>query len=180
MSLLLNVENLGIGYQKTPLVENLNIKLSKGEHLQIIGGNGCGKTTLIKTLLGEIPPLSGKCSTYFKNPYYLEQHYQKNIHLPLTVKEILGPHHKDLNISPHLKWNDLSGGQKQQVLIKKAFTKNHDLIIFDEPLNHLDQQAITNTKSLLENEMKKKTQLSFITVSHIPLLFNAPTQKVHL
>ena len=57
---LLSFENIAIGYDNNPIVENLTFAIEKGDYLTILGENGAGKSTLLKTMLGLIKPLSGK------------------------------------------------------------------------------------------------------------------------
>ena len=58
--IVIKVENLSAGYDKKPIMENLNFQIFKGEVFVIIGGSGCGKSTLMKNMIGLLPPISGK------------------------------------------------------------------------------------------------------------------------
>ena len=57
---LLSFENLSIGYENTPVLENLSFAIEKGDYVAIIGENGAGKSTLLKTMLGLIAPIKGQ------------------------------------------------------------------------------------------------------------------------
>ena len=57
---LLSFENITIGYDNHPIVENLNFEIEQGDYLTVLGENGAGKSTLLKTMLGLIKPLSGR------------------------------------------------------------------------------------------------------------------------
>ena len=57
---LLSFENISIGYDNNPIVENLNFEVEQGDYLTVLGENGAGKSTLLKTMLGLMKPLSGK------------------------------------------------------------------------------------------------------------------------
>ena len=57
---LLSFENVSIGYDNNPIIENLNFEVEQGDYLTILGENGAGKSTLLKTMLGLIRPISGK------------------------------------------------------------------------------------------------------------------------
>lgn len=166
MSLILSFKNLSIGYGKTLLAKNLNIELHSGEVLLLCGSNGSGKTTLVKTLLGETPALSGDIECSAKSIYYFRQSYEANIHFPITVGEILDKKDHVHNMESDLKWNELSGGQKQRVLIYKIFSENHDLIIMDEPLNHLDENTILDFHELIEEQYQKNPNMTLVIISH--------------
>ena len=179
MNSILSFKNLSIGYSHDKIVQGLNMELYQGETLQIIGANGSGKTTLIKTLLGEIPAIDGEIHRGYKTSYYLKQNYQEEIHLPITVNEILDREAQNIDFSTDLKWNDLSGGQKQQVLILKAFSQQADLIVLDEPLNHLDIQSIERVSGLIKQKLNENKLLTVIIISHIPIKFGE-TKRLEL
>ena len=152
----------------------------EGEVLQIVGSNGSGKTTLVKTLLGEIDAIDGCVERKFSNAYYLSQNYDDYIHLPITVAEILNQQTSEIDFDDRLKWNELSGGQKQQVLILRAFSQDADLLILDEPLNHLDQDFVGKVKDLIERKLAENPKLSVILISHLPLNFKSSFKQVSL
>lgn len=60
METAIKIENLAVGYNNTPIIENINFEVLKGEVFVIIGGSGCGKSTLLKSMIGLVPPISGK------------------------------------------------------------------------------------------------------------------------
>lgn len=180
MDIVLSFKNLSVGYYGKEVLGGLNEDLLKGEVLHIQGSNGKGKTTLLKTIMKEITPVKGEINRFFKRPYYLKQSYQDKIHLPLTVKEILGHSCHKLSFSSELQWNNLSGGQKQQVLIHKAFSADYDLIIMDEPLNHLDEKSREEVINLLRLEKKRREDLPLIIVSHIPFELDMPIKRLKL
>ena len=179
MNSILSFNKLSIGYSK-PIATGLSADLAEGEILQISGSNGSGKTTLVKTLLGEIDAIDGDIKRNFSNAYYLSQSYDDYIHLPITVAEILNHDTSEIDFDSSLKWNELSGGQKQQVLIIRAFSQKVDLLILDEPLNHLDQGFVGKVKDLIERKLAANPKLSVILISHLPLEFKSKTIQVSL
>lgn len=178
---LLHVSNLSIGYKK-PIKENLNFVLNEGDVLLIKGLNGSGKTTLLKTILGEISPINGSVKIQ-KQFTYLPQLTNQFSHTSLNLQEILNcsnVHPDILNLFNkkllHTPWRLASGGQKQRTLIASRIHQNPQILILDEPFNHLDSQAIDEVNTFLLYMLEKKFILGMIIVSHIPL--NLPDLKV--
>lgn len=147
------VKDLVIGYNH-PILSNINISMRFGEKYVIVGKNGVGKTTFIKTILGEIKPLSGNVNLcvhnnityfcqevpikkesaiqYFRNDYPLMD--DKEIRAILARYGIFG--------ELALKTMDtLSGGEIAKVRFAKLSLEKSNLLILDEPTNHLDKKA---------------------------------------
>ncbi|MEA1883302.1 MAG: ABC-F family ATP-binding cassette domain-containing protein, partial [Thermotogota bacterium] len=171
----LQVQNLTIGYTE-PLVSNLNFKLSNGQKAVITGFNGIGKTTLIKTLTGELKPIRGKhefsdnCSINYyaqdlkwNDPELTPVEIVSNAHTNLTEKEI----RKQLSrcsisrehARQHIK--TLSGGEQTKVKLCLLTLSPSNFLIMDEPTNHLDKKAKDSLKEAL-----KRFPGSLILVSH--------------
>lgn len=160
---VLTVRDLEIGYNNIPLTK-VSFELYKGQKLAIIGENGKGKSTLIKTLVGLIPKISGKC-TYGYNvvPVYFDQQieflneentiydeYQQTFpeEEPLQIRKNLGAFLFTGN-DVFKKINVLSGGEKVRLELCKIFRKNPNLLLLDEPTNHLDILGKENLEELL-------------------------------
>jgi zinc transport system ATP-binding protein len=167
--MILECKDATLGYENRIVVENLNFSISEGDYLCIVGENGTGKSTLIKTLLGLIHPLQGKVSVNvgksLKGIGYLPQQTQAQKDFPASVWEIvlsgvLNTGHKSpfyskedkveamtnlekLGIA-HLKkqcYRELSGGQQQRVLLARALCATDSALILDEPVTGLDPAA---------------------------------------
>lgn len=157
---ILNVDNLNIGY-RTPVVSDLDFIVKGGEKIIIVGDNGQGKTTLLKTLAEELEPLSGSFSwfTGLKRGYYdqqsallLNKNEQVGDYLRrLASKEIKTE--KVLQMAGDFLFKDddlkkpigvLSGGEKSRLVLAGLLLSKPDILILDEPSNHLDFETVEN------------------------------------
>lgn len=149
---VLKVKNLSVGYGEMSLC-CFNFQLERGDRLGIIGENGIGKSTLIKTLMGKLPPLSGKFrfGERCKIGYFSQNFDQLNIYhtiyeeinesfpkMPVDeIRRLLGAfdfHGEEI----YKKIEDLSGGEKVRISLCKILNANPNVLILDEPTNHLD------------------------------------------
>ena len=195
MDLLLSLQQLTIGYRGKPVLSNLTLDIHRGELLAVVGANGSGKTTFLKTLVGILPPLTGRFSTKplrSNHPFqvgYVPQRATLNSLLPLTTKEIvemgtygtLKPWQKlghnerrqvewametvGVQLYAKRRYSDLSGGQQQRVLIARALASKPDLMILDEPLASLDQESVKNMVTLLLF-LRAKENLTILWADH--------------
>lgn len=154
--------DLVIGYQE-PLSSKLNFTIERGQKVVIKGANGIGKSTLLKTLLGIIPPLSGECRLDYNIHYgYFaqEEEYSRNTALEeiwnlypmMTNAEVRGALAscgltKDKIESLMVV---LSGGEAAKVRLCKIMLKECNTLVLDEPTNHLDVLAKESLKEALQ------------------------------
>ena len=154
-AIMLVVKNLVIGYSK-PLVSGINIKLLNGEKIRISGFNGVGKTTLFKTILSQIPSLSGTININ-KNVvfgYYEQNHIFSNndntaiqevLHNypKMTEKEVRSALAKSgLSSKKQMQpLSELSGGEQCKVQLCIITMAPCNLLLLDEPTNHLDVKS---------------------------------------
>lgn len=177
---VLAVENLGIGYSN--VLTNCSFNLYKGQKLGIIGSNGTGKSTLLKTLVGEISPINGKFEFghnvqigYFDQQMLgldsektvFDDFYDEFPELTVTeVRNSLGAFmFSGEDVFKKIKM--LSGGEKVRLCISKILKKGANLLILDEPTNHMDIVG----KESLEN-MLKEYKGTLIFVSHDRFFIN--------
>lgn len=163
---VLSVENLIYGYidgDNTIKIGESSFNIYKGDRLAIVGKNGTGKSTLLKTIVGKIPRLSGKCKFGFDIEFeYFDQNVAAN-DSDKTLYEDFSINYPDLNneeirnrlgrflftgqdVEKIVK--DLSGGEKVRLAFSKLFEKKPNLLILDEPTNHLDilgKESLENT-----------------------------------
>ena len=170
---VLKTKNLVIGYNK-PLLEPLNILIKQNEKVAIIGKNGIGKSTLLKTILGIINPLGGEYK--FNNSADINYFSQEEDYPDITpVNYLRGfyPLKTDLDLRSILaktgikgdlaikSMRELSGGEQTRVRLALMLMKKSNILILDEPTNHLD----LNTKEALYKALKEFPG-SVILVSH--------------
>jgi ATP-binding cassette, subfamily F, member 3 len=175
MNQIVSWENLVIGYQGLELAKIPDQSFCEGKVLWIEGSNGCGKTTLVKTLLGELPVVSGKILRQFEhqNVAYLAQLDHMETHMPITVAELLGREHVNLDntellsgISPWLLWHHASGGQKRRILLQLELLSEKSLFVLDEPFNHLDGFSAKLLDQVLYEAVCSKKIKGIILISH--------------
>ena len=160
------INNLSIGYNDLPLIENINLTISGGEKVVIKGFNGIGKTTLIKTLLKIIQPIKGsfEFSETIKPIYYQQDIVWENTFV--TPLDIIKQNYPNLNEKESrcllakygLSQKDvmqqiitLSGGEQAKVKFCLLTNKPTNFLILDEPTNHLDVQAKDSLKETLKD-----------------------------
>lgn len=161
------VENLTKGFDNVPLFKQLKLMVEVGEKVAILGTNGIGKSTLLKTLMGELSPDQGeiKWSENANIGYYAQDHeYEFDLNLNLfdwmsqwkqpqddeqAVRGILG---RLLFSQDDIKKNVkvLSGGEKGRMLFGKLMLQRPNIIVMDEPTNHMDMESIESLNLALE------------------------------
>ncbi len=173
---VLDIRNLSMGFVGRPLFSNISFSVKRGERVLIIGPNGCGKSTLVKLLLGQLPPLSGVIET----GYHVEVGYydQENQHLTPsnTVLDELWnayPTKTETEIRNALarflftgedvfkQVSVLSGGERARLTLCKLMLSKMNLLILDEPTNHLDMDS----REALESALSAFDG-TIVTVSH--------------
>lgn len=177
---VLNVENLEIGYNKT--LSKVSFKLYKGQKLGIIGSNGTGKSTLLKTLVGNINKINGEYEFghNVKIGYFDQQMAQLNSEKTvfdefydefpsLTVTEVRNSLAAFMFYGEDVfkTVNMLSGGEKVRLALCKILKTGPNLLILDEPTNHMD---IIGKESL--EDMLKEYKGTLIVVSHDRFFIN--------
>ncbi|MDR1705530.1 MAG: ATP-binding cassette domain-containing protein [Clostridiales bacterium] len=160
---MMEVRDLVIGYTG-PLLPSLSFTMKWGQKLVITGFNGIGKTTLVKTILGEVPALSGGCWLHDNlSVGYFEQEpawddkgqtpyeYIASLYPALEKKQVMGALAKAGVTSKHFNQRlaTLSGGEQAKVKICQLSLKTCNLLILDEPTNHLDAAAKTVLREAL-------------------------------
>lgn len=186
---MIAIENLSKNFGNLQVLNNVNLTCNQGECIALIGPNACGKTTLIKSILGMVIPSSGKISVnkqfvtrdfeYRRQIGYMPQigRYPDNMsigHIIEMVKDIRkhqGELDEDLIQGFKLKelfskqMRTLSGGTTQKVSATLAFLFNPEILILDEPTAGLDPLASELLKEKIIHE-KEKGKLLLIT-SHL-------------
>ncbi|MYL34185.1 ATP-binding cassette domain-containing protein [Pontibacillus yanchengensis] len=173
---LFETKDLVIGY-KEPLSRPLNLEMERGQKIALSGANGIGKTTLLRSILGEIQPVSGtvQLGDYLEIGYFeqelkfennetcLEEVWNEFRHFnQAEVRSALArcgltPKHIESKVQV------LSGGEKAKVRLCKLMNKETNLLVLDEPTNHLDVDAKAELKRALQ-----AYKGSILLISHEP------------
>ncbi len=158
------LEHLTIGYGDLALLEDLNLVLHYGQRVALIGPNGSGKTTLLKTILGKIPALAGHVRLGTNvNPGYMAQE-QENLDPSLnslqTVQKLISQSETEARsfLSKFLFKGDdvfipvssLSYGERSRLALARLVATGCNLLMLDEPINHLDIPARTRFEQALK------------------------------
>ena len=161
--MLFETEDLVIGYDKNaPLSKPINLRMERGEKIAIIGTNGIGKSTLLKSLLGIVPALSGKVELgdyLYKGYFEQEMAGTDNTCLEEIWQEFPGYTQYEVRsalakcglTTKHIesKVKVLSGGEQAKVRLCKLINRESNILVLDEPTNHLDVDAKDELKRAL-------------------------------
>jgi ATP-binding cassette subfamily F protein 3 len=174
----LKLTNANLGYGDKTVVANCHVRLERGDHLGVVGFNGVGKSTLLKSLSGRLPLVSGELKLgYQVSLSYYAQHVsedllpddtvlgslQKMAHPDVKAQEILNLAGSLLfsGDSIQKKIKVLSGGEKSRVAIGQILLKRSPLLLLDEPTNHLDFDTVEALTEAL-----REYPGSLVVVSH--------------
>lgn len=186
---VLEVSNLSLGFNGITLFENVSMEIHRGERIFILGPNGCGKTSLLKTLLGKYTSNSGhiKFGEGVKIGYY--DQIQQGVDNEKTIFEELADKFPSMTnteirstLAKFLFKNDdvfktvstLSGGERARVLLTELMLAGSNMLFLDEPTNHLD---INSCEAL--QEALKDYQGTLLIVSHDRYLINSLADRIY-
>lgn len=189
----LTCQNLCVGYDGKPVLQDLSFQVFAGDYLCVVGENGSGKSTLMKTILGLQPPISGRILTgdgLRKNEIgYLPQQTVVQKDFPASVREIVlsgcqgrcgsrpfyNKEEKQLALDAMDKmqitqlakrcYRELSGGQQQRVLLARALCATQKMLLLDEPVSGLDPKVTAEMYALIE-KLNCEDGITVIMISH--------------
>ncbi len=175
-----DLDNVSFRYDDATLVRDLTMTVRRGDRIGIIGPNACGKSTLLRLMLGQLTPQSGhvRLGTRLDTAYFDQQRAQLDPEASVRQNVSDGSDHVTIGgrrkhvigylgdfLFPPERANSpvssLSGGERNRLLLAKLFTQPANLLVFDEPTNDLD----TETLELLEELLTEFTG-TLLLVSH--------------
>jgi len=185
---VLQVKDATIGYDEDPIIEHVTMRLTRGDSVALVGPNGIGKSTLLKSLVNKLPLLNGDVS--FGSNVSVGYYDQEQANLT-SSKRVLNELWDEYPLQPEKEIrtilgnflftgddvlkpvSSLSGGQKARLALAKLMMQKSNLLILDEPTNHLD----LNSKEILENALIDYPG-TLLFVSHDRYFINRVTTTV--
>ncbi|MCQ2595778.1 MAG: metal ABC transporter ATP-binding protein [Treponemataceae bacterium] len=189
---IIECQNVTSQYGSFVACRNVSFSVNKGDYLCIVGANGSGKSTIVKTILGLIEPKNGKIIRQTAQIGYLPQKTEIQRDFPATVKEVVlsgtilaqkrsnfgifysreqkqqaQNQMEKLELLPiaNKSFRELSGGQQQRVLLARSLCAAKDLLVLDEPVTGLDP-AVTDELYTIIRKLNQEENLAVIMVSH--------------
>lgn len=187
---MIALEQVEIGYGRTALLKALTFEVGGGDFWGIVGPNGGGKTTLVKTLIGIISPIRGQVRYSEPTPRfgYVPQRHVVPANYPLTALDValMGRYGSsigsrlsaadrrrtqeeleriDMSRQAQLPFDALSGGQKQRVLLARALASDPEVLVLDEPTTGMDLPGETAILSVLR-DLHTERGMTILMIGH--------------
>ena len=175
---LVQLQHINVRIDERDILKNVDFSLHEKEIVTLIGPNGAGKSTLIKVLLGILKPSSGQIVSAKKLKLaYVPQKFNPSHSLPLRVKDLLDLEKCDPTSKSEIitdtgiarleqsKVQQLSGGEKQRVLLARALLRQPDILVLDEPMQGLDIQSEAELYNYVRS-LPERYGCSILIVSH--------------
>ena len=187
----LRCEGLGVGYGDKIVAQNISLEVPRGAKVAIVGENGRGKSTLLRTLAGVLPSLEGTMKWWHRADIgYFSQQDNETLSGQETVLQALTKaappdasaerilaaagaflfHGDDLEKSCSV----LSGGERARVRLARLVLRQHNVLLLDEPTNHLDAETV----EILARALKEYSGTVFV-VSHARTFMNALAERIY-
>ncbi|QUQ70730.1 ABC transporter ATP-binding protein [Kutzneria sp. CA-103260] len=183
------IDDLSVGYRETPVLQGIDLKIEAGEILVLVGGSGCGKSTVLRTLAGLHRPAGGtitldgrpiartsaeRALVFQEDGLLPWRTVRRNVELPLAIRGVP----RDSRRSQALSWigrvgldgyadhlpRELSGGMRQRVQLARTLASGPRVILADEPFGALDTQTRRAMQLLLVDVWSQQpTTIVFVT-----------------
>ncbi len=189
---LVELEDLTLGYNGQAVVTDVNLKIEEGDFICVVGPNGAGKSTLVKGILGLLAPMNGK--VVYRNLQrnfigYMPQETKVDANFPASVMEVVlagtlnglgtrfwyGEAEREIAIKSmtwlgigdlkDVSFSELSGGQRQKVLLARSLAATRKLLILDEPSNSLDMSSKNELYRCLE-KLNREEGIAVMMITH--------------
>ncbi|PTQ03632.1 ABC transporter ATP-binding protein [Vibrio sp. ZF 223] len=178
--IVFEAENINFGFESKEIVKDFSFNIMRGDRIALIGPNGCGKSTVLKLLLDQLKPDSGRlhCGTKLEVAYF--DQYREILDPEKSVIDNLADGKQEVTVGGRERHalsylqdflfspkrartpvKALSGGEKNRLLLARIFLKSNNLLILDEPTNDLDIETLELLEDLLANY-----QGTLLLVSH--------------
>ena len=167
---IIEFENVSKSFGDKRIVSGLNLRLLRGDKLGLVGANGAGKSTIIKLILGELEPDSGRIRRASTIEAILIDQGRKKLEPGKTVRDILADggdwvdvggtrkhvagYLKDFLFDPNVleaKIETFSGGERSRLLLAREFARPSNLLILDEPTNDLDLETLDLLQEVIDD-----------------------------
>ena len=188
---LIRFSGASIGYNGSPVLEAVNLEITRGSFVGVLGANGSGKSTLLKTVVGILPVLEGGLEFLIGRPRfgYVPQRDMLDALYPLTAFEValmgtygrLGPlsfvrkEMRELTLEALAEvraeelakrlFAELSGGERQRILIARALAADPECLVLDEPVAGIDHATVEVIMDLT-SALHKRRGLTVVMVNH--------------
>lgn len=194
MAPLIQFDKASLGYGSATVLRDVSLRIEEGESVGLVGPNGCGKTTFLRTVLGLLPPLAGRVDRRAGPRFaYVPQADEMNLLWPLTIEDVvllpfrasrwgggLLPEDRHrakeamtrsgVSSIAHRLLREVSGGQRQRTAIAQALAQAPDVYLLDEPTKGLDVVAERDLLALVAGLSEGGKTVFLVSHSlHIPL-----------
>lgn len=188
---MINMAQVSLGYGENMVLKKVNLTLRAGDRIGLLGINGAGKSTLIKSICGELPPLTGKIERFPGTQIgYFAQHQVDHLPLdisPLQLMKDLASGSSERELTTYLgsfgfprdealcNISKFSGGEKSRIALAVIIWQRPNLLLLDEPTNHLDMEMRQALSFALQN-----FEGSLLVVSHDRYLMRTLVDELYL